>query len=595
MNSLISFIKKRLLTVLSLLRALPAALLRLKGKRSELDRKASIMVMRWLVVLLVLFMAAYSARGLDFDSPNFMLAYGYVAANVLISLVSVRLFDKTWFTYLLFIADIVFVSAMIYFSEGVNTDFYLIYFLSIFMSSVGRSVGGAVPVAVISCVLYGWLIFQKSGAGMFESPSFWIRIPFFFLIALFSSYWSSQVASEKRQKEEIERFSRRLRREVEAATEEILASHEKFKTLKEYNDNILASISSGVIVIDLNGIVTTFNREAVNIFKIVSGAVIGKTLDQYGKMKPIADLLRRMMETGRQINRRELTIAAADGRECVIGISTSILHSQTARTNGAIAVFTDLSKTKSLEERVKHSEKLAILGEMAAVMAHEIRNPLNSIAGFAQLLQMKVEEADQRRKYVDIIVHESFRIDTLISDILDFAHQKKTAISDIDFSSLADKAVSAKLDAAGRKGVRLGTRIEPGLPAFRGDSVRLERVLLNLVNNALDATAGGGSVTVSAAPAARDGICGIELAVADTGCGIAPENLENIFKPFFTTKQTGTGLGLAIIQKIAEEHEGAVSVASTPGESTTFTLFLPSPPGEQINERDRAGNQMNEN
>ncbi|MDI6740791.1 MAG: PAS domain-containing protein, partial [Candidatus Edwardsbacteria bacterium] len=333
--------------VLSVIRALPAFLFRGKGRLVELDRKATVMVMRWLVVLLVLFMAAYSAKGLDFDSPNFLLAYGYVVANVLISLVSVRLFDKTWFTYLLFIADIVFVSAVIYFSEGVNTDFYLIYFLSIFMSSVSRSVGGAAPVAVISSVLYGWLIFQKSGAEMFAQPSFWIRIPFFFLIALFSSFWSSQVASEKRQKEEIERFSQRLRLEVEAATEEILKSHENFKTLKEYNDNILASISSGVIVVDLNGAVTTFNREAVNVFKIVSGAVVGKNLDQFEKMKPIADLLRRTMKTGRQIYRRELTVAADDGRECVIGISTSILHSQTARTNGAIAVFTDLSKTKS--------------------------------------------------------------------------------------------------------------------------------------------------------------------------------------------------------------------------------------------------------
>jgi signal transduction histidine kinase len=212
-------------------------------------------------------------------------------------------------------------------------------------------------------------------------------------------------------------------------------------------------------------------------------------------------------------------------------------------------------------------------------MAHEIRNPLNSIAGFAQLLQMKVEEPDPRRKYVDIIVHESFRIDALISDILDFAHQKKTAISDIDFGALADKVVSAKLDAAGRKGVRLETKLGPGLPAFQGDSVRLERVLLNLVNNALDATDQGGCVTLAAARVSISGIPGIELAVTDTGCGISPENLENIFKPFFTTKQTGTGLGLAIIQKIAEEHEGSVTVASTPGQGTTFTLFLPCEPG----------------
>ncbi|MDI6740792.1 MAG: HAMP domain-containing sensor histidine kinase [Candidatus Edwardsbacteria bacterium] len=209
-------------------------------------------------------------------------------------------------------------------------------------------------------------------------------------------------------------------------------------------------------------------------------------------------------------------------------------------------------------------------------MAHEIRNPLNSIAGFAQLLQMKVEEADPRRKFVDIIVQEAFRIDTLISDILDFAHQKKTVITDIDFGQLTNKVVSAKKDAAQKKGATLACTATPGLPPVRGDSVRLERVLLNLVNNALDATESGGAVTVAAAPAESGGIPGIQLTVADTGCGIPPEHLEAVFKPFFTTKQTGTGLGLAIVQKIAEEHNGTVSVASAPGRGTSFTVFLPA-------------------
>ncbi|GEM_PF-474045 len=576
---------------LSLLRALPAMALPGRQRRIELDRKATVMVMRWLVVLLVLFMAAYSSKGLEFDSPNFLLAYAYVVANVLVSLVSARMFERTWFTYLLFIADTVFVSAVIYFSEGVNTDFYLIYFLAIFMSSVGRSVGSAVPVAVISSVLYGWLIFQKEGAEMFAQPSFWIRIPFFFLIALFSSFWSSQVASEKRKKEEIEEFNRRLRSEVDAATNEILSSHEKNKALKEYNDNILASISSGVIVVDLNGVITTFNHEAVNIFKMAPGAAIGRDIGTIAQLAPVAAIMRRTLETGHPIYRRELVVVSDDGQQLVIGISTTILHSQTTRSNGAIAVFGDLSKTKSLEERVRHSEKLAILGEMAAVMAHEIRNPLNAIAGFAQLLQMKDPGDDSRRKYVDIIVHESFRIDTLISDILDFAHQKPSKIGDVPLAGLAERVVSTRRDAADRKGVALCCRGGQGAPAVRGDAVRLERALLNLVNNALDATDEGGEVAISVRSAERGGIAGAELAVSDTGCGIPPENLEGIFRPFFTTKQTGTGLGLAIIQKIVEEHAGTVSVASEQGRGTVFTIFLPATGPDRPAREDGSGRQ----
>ncbi len=380
-------------------------------------------------------------------------------------------------------------------------------------------------------------------------------------------------------------FRRRLRREVVAATSEILRASENAKSLKEYNENILSSLTSGVIVVDLDGAVTTFNREASAVFRATAADVIGRCLRDVPRLEPLGRLLARTMETGIDIHRNELTVTAFDGREIPLGVSTSLLHGQTDGTGGAIAIFTDLSKTKSLEERVRHSEKLAVLGEMAAVMAHEIRNPLNSVAGFGQLLQMKIAETGHLRKYVDIIVHEAFRIDSLISDILDFAHQKKNTISDIDFSLLADKVISAKLATAASKGVRLDARIAPGLQVFRGDTVRLERVILNLVNNGIEATDCGGSVTLAVATAARAGVVGVELTVADTGSGIAPENIESIFKPFFTTKQTGTGLGLAIIQKIAEEHGGTVTVASSPGEGATFTLYLPgneNEPAENI-------------
>ena len=532
-----------------------------RGKRFELDQKAAILVMRWLVVLLVIFMAAYSTKGFDINSPNYILAIVFVALNSVISLAPRRLFARSWFIYVLFLLDIAFVSAMIYFSEGIDTDFYLVYFLSIFMSSVGQSVGGAVPAALVAALLYGWLAIKKGGLTQLESPAFWIRLPFFFLVALFSSIWASQVKHERRQKDEAEKH---FRSEIDQAYDEMLKINEQLKYYKEYNENVMASISSGVIVVDMNRVVTTFNTEAMNILLIVGSAVIGKRLNEFSKLTPIDELLRSTMETGDNLFRQEMTVKLDNRQEKVISISTSLLHAQTTRVNGAIAVFSDLSKTKSLEQRVLHSEKLAILGEMAAVMAHEIRNPLNSIAGFAQLLQLKVDAHDPRRQFVDIMVQESFRIDALISDILDFAHQKKTVISDIDFAGLAGTVVSAKRDDAAR-----------ALPLIRGDSVRLERVLLNLVNNALDATPPGGRVAITIKPVAED-TPGVEIAVQDTGCGIAPEHIEEIFKPFFTTKQTGTGLGLAIIQKIVEEHQGTLLVNSKPGEGATFTIFLPS-------------------
>jgi len=547
-------------------------------KRSyfSLSTKSSILTMRWLVVLLLVIMAGYSARGLRCEGANFMLAVAVVALNSLISLMPSKLFERSWFTYILFVLDIAVVSAMIFFSEGINTDFYLVYFLSIFMSSIGRSVKGAFPVAFIASAIYGWLAYRQGGIEMLTLPSFWLRMPFFFLIALFSSFWAGQVQSERRKKEEAERFNQRLEKEIELATEEIRKTGESNKILKEYNENILASISSGVVVVDIEGKVTTFNREASRIFRLPPTVVLDKAISEEPVLSPLKDLLVLTMESGRPQQRREMRATAGDGKELVLGVTTSILHNQTARSNGAIAVLADLTSTRSLEERVRQSEKLAVLGEMAAVMAHEIRNPLNSIAGFAQLLERKGTADPGLMRYVRIIVQEAFRVDSIISDILDFAHRKGSRPTEVNMDELVRRVVSIKDEALRDLRAEVKLEVIRPLPAVRGDPGRLERLLTNLINNAREATGPCGEVKVSAKPGLREKESGVEVSVTDNGCGISPEMAEEIFKPFYTTKSSGTGLGLAIVQKIVEEHRGSMSVNSRQGEGTSFTVFLPA-------------------
>jgi two-component system sensor histidine kinase AtoS len=532
--------------------------------------------MRWLIVLLVIFLAGFSEKGINFGSKSYLLAWFFFVSNLILTFIPARLFEKQWLNYVIFLSDIGFVSAAVYFAEGINTDFYLIYFLSIFMSSVGQNVKGTIPVAFVASIFYGWLVYHNSGPEVFSSPSFWIRLPFFFLVALFSSYWAGQTAVERKKKEQEEKLNQRLKQEIELATKEIVKTNENLKYYKEYNENIMASINSGVIVVDVNGTVTTFNRGASDIFHIIPAAVIGKPLSEFPRFKTIVSLLQRTMESGKSVHRNEINITTFSDQEVTVGISTSLLHSQTVRTNGAIAIFSDLTKTKSLEERVKHSEKLAILGEMAAVMAHEIRNPLNSIAGFSQLLQSRIAETEKNRRYADIIVNEAFRVDTLISDILDFAHQKKTIWSGIDMNVLIDRVLDGRRARAEEKNIELVKNIPKPLSVIQGDAVRLERVVLNLANNAIEAIDSNGRIEIGACEKSDQNGPGIELIVADNGCGIPPENIESIFKPFFTTKQAGTGLGMAIIQKIIEEHQGKISVESEIGRGTKFTLFLPS-------------------
>jgi PAS domain S-box-containing protein len=546
------------------------------GKKFDLDYKATILIMRWLVVLLVIFMAVHSTKGFDFFSPNYLLAMVIVAANALISLTPAGFFERTWFTYLLFIIDIGFVSAMIYFSEGINTDFYLVYFLSIFMSSIGRSVSGAIPVAVITSAIYGWLVYRQGGLEMMAQPSFWLRVPFFMLVALFSSLWASQVECEKKKKEEAEHFKRRLEEEIETATQEIRKTSENYKILKEYNENILASIASGVLVVDMDGVATTFNREASRILKIPQTAIVGKNIDELPQLFPLARYLRQALDTGRQFQLQEMRLNLENDREVVLAVSVSILKEQTPRSNGAIAIFQDITATKMLEEKVKQTEKLAVLGEMAAVMAHEIRNPLNAIAGFAQLLQAKKDTDSRIARFVEIIVQEAFRIDAIISDILDFAHRKKLSLGEVNIGDVIGKITGNGHLAKDEKEVELSVRLSDGLPTVKGDAVRLERVLINLINNARESIKGKGRVVIRAEAEQQEETAGVRITVADNGQGIPPEMMDKIFQPFFTTKSKGTGLGLAIIQRIVEEHRGRLTVESRPGEGTEFSIFLPA-------------------
>lgn len=545
------------------------------NKYFELDYKATILIMRWLVVLLVIFMAVYSARGFDFFSANYILAMAIVMLNALVSLFPASYFEKPWFTYLLFILDIGFVSAMIYFSEGINTDFYLVYFISIFMSSIGRSVGGAMPVAAIASIMYGWLIYRQGGMDMLSSPAFWLRMPFFTLVALFTSLWAGRVENERKKKEEAEYFKKRLEEEIDIATNEIKKTMMNYRVLKEYNENILASISSGVLVVDMEGKITTFNREAVNIFRLFSSAVLGKKLEEIPVFGPISEMMRQTMDKGHPQQNRELTVTAENGREIVLSISTSILHNQTTRSNGAIAVFQDVTATKKLEERVKQSEKLALLGEMAAVMAHEIRNPLNSIAGFSQLLQAKKDIDPKIARFVEIIVHEAFRIDAIISDILDYAHRKKIQLATVNMEELLRNLLQSGEIKKDGKRIEICLDVESNLPQVEGDRVRLERAIINLINNSRDAIEDVGRIEVSVRSALVNDVAGIEISVSDDGCGIPSEIQEKIFQPFFTTKSSGTGLGLAIIKRIVEEHRGMLEVKSEPGNGTIFRLFLP--------------------
>jgi signal transduction histidine kinase len=222
---------------------------------------------------------------------------------------------------------------------------------------------------------------------------------------------------------------------------------------------------------------------------------------------------------------------------------------------------------------MKRAERLFALGQLSAGLAHEVRNPLASIAGAAGILQRRLRPEEKDRECVDIIAKECRRLDSLLSHFLDFARPRAPKYQAIDSASLFDSVIQlAEHAAGGQQPIAFRKELEATLPPFEGDPELLTQVLLNLVINAIQAMPEGGDVFLSAR--SRNGR--VLIQVRDEGCGIVPADRDRIFDPFFTTKETGTGLGLSVAHQIVEQHGGILSAEANLEKGTTFSVLLPA-------------------
>jgi two-component system sensor histidine kinase HydH len=257
-----------------------------------------------------------------------------------------------------------------------------------------------------------------------------------------------------------------------------------------------------------------------------------------------------------------------------VSISASGIVNEEGEALGVIYLLRDLREVKRLQAELRRSERLSTLGNMAARVAHEIRNPLSSIKGFATYLGARQgDEAD--REAARTMIGEVDRLNRVVAELLDFARPANLNIVDANLGDILERTVRLAETDARSGGVSLSLALqEGGDPALRVavDVERITQAMLNLVLNAVQATDLGGAVTLTILPARADRAV---IRVDDTGCGMAPEVLAQVFSPYFTTRATGTGLGLSIVAKIVEDHHGEIRMTSAPGSGTSVTLWLP--------------------
>jgi two-component system sensor histidine kinase HydH len=342
---------------------------------------------------------------------------------------------------------------------------------------------------------------------------------------------------------------------------------------RDYTRQVIASMAHGVVSIDNDGKVVSFNQQALTLLGMPAAAVEQADLRTVFNFQETA--IARTLDQGIPVLNREIRFHRKSGDSLPLLLTVTPIRDESDRQSGAVVVLRDLSEIKRLEAQVRRTEKLAAIGRLAAGVAHEIRNPLSSIRGFAYLLGRGHEKETPEREYADVMVREIDRINHVVSDLLNFSRPMKLEPESTKLADLIDHVVSLVSADAKTLGITISIDCEADLPPLWLDPNQITQALLNLMLNAINAIETEGVVEIRASlDHAGEGF---EIQVTDSGPGIDPGVQEKIFEPFFTTRERGTGLGLAMVRKIAENHDGGVSVESPlPGKSsgTRFTLFL---------------------
>jgi two-component system sensor histidine kinase HydH len=343
--------------------------------------------------------------------------------------------------------------------------------------------------------------------------------------------------------------------------------------IKAFSDNLVENMPIGLIAIDQNKKIVSINQVAGSILRVTPRKIIGKdarhTLpDQI--WQHIQDLAK---ESG--ILEKEITYSSPDGTVVPLEFSTTWLYDDKGSFLGYIVLFKDLSEIRSLRNEIARNQRMASVGRLAAGVAHEVRNPLSSIKGFATYFKERYHDVPEDQQISAIMIQEADRLNKVVGQLLEFARpiaisKKSTAIEPLIMDSL--KLVERQ---ASEKHIKITTDFSDGINEVNLDPDRISQVLLNLYLNALDAMEKGGHLAVSISMNA--GKKQIEIKISDTGVGISSQDFPLIFDPYFTTKPTGTGLGLAIANNIIEAHDGIISLESRLGKGTTVTICLPNP------------------
>ena len=342
--------------------------------------------------------------------------------------------------------------------------------------------------------------------------------------------------------------------------------------IKAFSDNVVENVPIGLLALDYQGKIAAFNRGAEAILQLSAPQTIGQPADRIIPPELLDEIHHSKKQT--DVIEKEIECKTAGGNMIPLEIGASSLKDENDVFLGNVLLFKDLTEVRTLRREVARSQRLASVGRLAAGVAHEIRNPLSSIKGFATYFKERYPDRPEDQQTADIMIQEVDRLNRVVGQLLEFAKPVPVKPKPVSLQALLNDSIKLIRDRAAEKNISIQTKNNTRMAEVRIDPDRINQVLLNLYLNAIDSMESGGElkVEISSDGQRRN----VVIQVSDTGRGISRENLSKIFEPYFTTKSTGTGLGLAIAHNIVEAMGGKITVVSDKEVGTTFTVALPN-------------------
>ena len=345
------------------------------------------------------------------------------------------------------------------------------------------------------------------------------------------------------------------------------------KQTQDYTRQVVASMANGLLSVDIYGKVISYNLLALELLDLKESEIRGMDFNKIIDFNTTG--IFQTLNHCEAVLDKEINFRKKSGDIVPLALSITPIMGEDQTCQGAVIILRDLREIKLLEEKVRRSEKLAAIGELAAGVAHEIRNPLSSIRGFAQYLRHALKENPQEKEYAETMVSEVDRINTVVTDLLTFARPMEAELVPTDLTELLEHTV--RLVQADARAMKVNIQLDVNnLSKVPLDADRMTQAILNLLLNSLQTVKTGGQISLGAAMNMSDS--SLSIWVEDDGSGIPADQKDKIFDPFFTTREKGTGLGLAIVHKIVENHNGDIRLESPPNGKhygCRFTIIIP--------------------